>query len=159
MSKFNAMQIRFVKEYSIDCNATQAAIRAGYSAKTARAAASRLLARADIQEAIAENEKPHLEQLGLDEHFVLSGLKGLAICCSAKDDITKAAFNPHAAIKAYMAIGTHLRMFTNINETKFTGDVDLTNMPMNELKAWLANKLIGQQHRLPKQPTKKSPAL
>ena len=36
-------QARFVDEYLIDLNATQAAIRAGYSAKTAQPQSSRLL--------------------------------------------------------------------------------------------------------------------
>lgn len=45
---------RFVEEYPKDLNATQAAIRAGYSAKTARQQASQLLSKLNIQEAIAE---------------------------------------------------------------------------------------------------------
>jgi phage terminase small subunit len=40
---------RFAEEYCVDFNATQAAIRAGYSAHTARAQGSRLLTRVDIQ--------------------------------------------------------------------------------------------------------------
>ena len=38
-----AKQKRFCNEYLIDCNATQAAIRAGYSAKTAYSVGQRLL--------------------------------------------------------------------------------------------------------------------
>ncbi|MDR1563892.1 MAG: terminase small subunit [Oscillospiraceae bacterium] len=45
-----AKQESFVAEYLIDCNATQAAIRAGYSVKTANEQASRLLANVNIQE-------------------------------------------------------------------------------------------------------------
>lgn len=44
---------RFVEEYLVDCNATQAAIRAGYSEKTARAIGHELLQRPHIQDAIA----------------------------------------------------------------------------------------------------------
>jgi phage terminase small subunit len=43
---------RFAQEYVKDLNATQAAIRAGYSAKTAKAQGSRLLTRVDVQTAI-----------------------------------------------------------------------------------------------------------
>ena len=46
-------QQRFIEEYVVDCNATQAAIRAGYSKKTANRIASHLLSKIDIQEAIA----------------------------------------------------------------------------------------------------------
>lgn len=48
-----AKQERFVAEYLIDLNATQAAIRAGYSEKTARQVASENLSKPDIAEAIA----------------------------------------------------------------------------------------------------------
>lgn len=47
-------QERFVSEYLIDLNATQAAIRAGYSEKTARAIASENLSKPDIVDAIAD---------------------------------------------------------------------------------------------------------
>jgi len=47
-------QKRFCEEYLIDFNATQAAIRAGYSKKTARQQGSRLLSNVDIQEYLKE---------------------------------------------------------------------------------------------------------
>src|SRR4030042_1544702 len=47
-------QDRFCEEYLVDLNATQAAIRAGYSEKTARQIANRLLTIVDIQERISE---------------------------------------------------------------------------------------------------------
>ena len=48
----SAQHQAFVDEYIIDFNATKAAIRAGYTEKTARQQGSRLLSHADIQEAI-----------------------------------------------------------------------------------------------------------
>jgi phage terminase small subunit len=45
---------RFVEEYAVDWNATQAAIRAGYSAKTAQQQGSRLLLNVVVQEALGE---------------------------------------------------------------------------------------------------------
>ena len=47
--KLNPKQQRFCEEYLIDLNATQAAIRAGYSKKTARTIASKLLTNIDIE--------------------------------------------------------------------------------------------------------------
>lgn len=47
-------QKRFCDEYLIDCNATQAAIRAGYSAKTANEQSARLLANVSIKNYIDE---------------------------------------------------------------------------------------------------------
>lgn len=50
-------QERFVAEYLIDLNATQAAIRAGYSEKTARSIASELLTKPDIAAVVAQGNK------------------------------------------------------------------------------------------------------
>ena len=50
----NEKQQRFIEEYLIDLNATQAAIRAGYSEKTARVQGSRLLLNADVKTHIKE---------------------------------------------------------------------------------------------------------
>ena len=47
-------QKRFCDEYLIDCNATQAAIRAGYSEKTAYSIGQRLLKDVEISAFIAE---------------------------------------------------------------------------------------------------------
>lgn len=54
----NPKQDRFIAEYLIDLNATQAAIRAGYSAKTAKQIGSRLLTVVDVK---AELEKRQAE--------------------------------------------------------------------------------------------------
>lgn len=52
-----AKQQRFVSEYLIDSNGTQAAIRAGYSAKTAQEQASRLLSQVMVAAAVADGRK------------------------------------------------------------------------------------------------------
>ena len=53
MNKLTNRQKRFVEEYLIDLNARQAAIRAGYSPKTAQEQASRLLANVKVQTPIS----------------------------------------------------------------------------------------------------------
>lgn len=53
-SKLTDKQKTFVEEYLVDLNATQAAIRAGYSERSAHNIASRLLKRDDIKDAIRE---------------------------------------------------------------------------------------------------------
>lgn len=50
----NAKQKRFCDEYLIDCNATQAAIRAGYSKKTAKVTGAKLLTNANLKNYIDE---------------------------------------------------------------------------------------------------------
>lgn len=49
MSELEEKQKMFCKEYLVDFNGTQAAIRAGYSKKTANEQASRLLAKVNVQ--------------------------------------------------------------------------------------------------------------
>lgn len=56
---------RFVAEYLKDCNATQAAIRAGYSAKTAKVQGSDLLTKPDIKAAVKAGQQAALDDAGL----------------------------------------------------------------------------------------------
>ena len=53
MAELNEKQQRFVEEYMIDLNATQAAIRAGYSVKNAASIGAQLLKKTQVQRAIA----------------------------------------------------------------------------------------------------------
>lgn len=64
---------KFVAEYLKDFNGTQAAIRSGYSAKTARVAGSRLLAVVAISEAIHDARKSALgdAKLSLADHVAM----------------------------------------------------------------------------------------
>ena len=52
----NPKQQRFVAEYLIDLNATQAATRAGYSAKTADVQGCRLLGNVNVAQAVADGQ-------------------------------------------------------------------------------------------------------
>ncbi len=73
-AKLTPKQQRFIDEYLIDLNATQAAIRAGYSPRTARAIACENLAKPDIQEAIAEAKRVRSEATKIDAEWVLREL-------------------------------------------------------------------------------------
>ena len=53
----NPKQERFAAEYLIDLNATQAAIRAGYSAKTAYSQGERLLRHVEVAQAVQAGQK------------------------------------------------------------------------------------------------------
>ena len=78
MSELNAKQRRFCKEYVIDLNGTQAAIRAGYSKKTAGSQSFDLLKKPEIQAKIKQLEKTVAERLGITHESVLKELKKLA---------------------------------------------------------------------------------
>lgn len=67
-------QEMFCREYLIDLNATQAAIRAGYSEKTANRTASENLSKPDIQIRISELMKERSDRLQIDADYVLNRL-------------------------------------------------------------------------------------
>jgi phage terminase small subunit len=71
-------QQRFVAEYLIDLNGTQAAIRAGYSRKTACEQAARLLANAKVAEAVAAGKADRGERLEITADRVLQELALIA---------------------------------------------------------------------------------
>lgn len=67
-------QEMFCREYLIDLNATQAAIRAGYSVKTANRTASENLSKLDIQNRIAELKNKRNDDVGINAAYVLRRL-------------------------------------------------------------------------------------
>lgn len=71
-------QRMFVEEYLIDLNATQAAIRAGYSAKTADQQGSRMLANVKVQQAIAERMAERSKRTGVNQDRVVLELAKMA---------------------------------------------------------------------------------
>ena len=60
-----AKQARFVEEFLVDLNATQAAIRAGYSVKTARSIGFENMTKPDIVVAIEAAQEARRERLGV----------------------------------------------------------------------------------------------
>jgi phage terminase small subunit len=73
-----AKQARFVAEYLVDLNATQAATRAGYSAKTAEQQGPRLLGNVGVRRAIDEALARRSERIELKSDDVLRELLRLA---------------------------------------------------------------------------------
>lgn len=79
MAKLNEKQQQFVDEYLIDLNGTQAAIRAGYSAKTADVQASRLLGNVKVQQAISERMAQRSKRTGVNQDRVVLELAKMAL--------------------------------------------------------------------------------
>lgn len=69
----------FVREYLLDLNATQAAIRAGYAKKTANREGSRLLSNVDIRAAIDAHQARQLETAGVSKARLLQELGRIAL--------------------------------------------------------------------------------
>lgn len=86
-------QARFVDEYLIDLNATQAAIRAGYSKKTAEWIGPQLLGKTHVSEAVSERMKAREQRTEITQDRVLKELARLAFL-----DIRK-AFDENGNLK------------------------------------------------------------
>lgn len=67
-------QEMFCREYLIDLNATQAAIRAGYSEKTSNEQGARLLANVSVQIRISELKAARNDRIDVDADYVLKRL-------------------------------------------------------------------------------------
>lgn len=74
MKKLTPKQQRFVEEYLIDLNATQAAIRAGYSEKTAGAVGHENLKKPEIQDSLKDAIEKRSEESGLTVEKIWKGL-------------------------------------------------------------------------------------
>lgn len=97
-------QTRFCEEYLIDLNATQAAIRAGYSEKTANRIASELLSKLDIQEKITELKAERAKRTEMTQDSVIQELAAVA---RAEIKGVRAVDK----LKALELLGKHLGMF------------------------------------------------
>lgn len=78
--KLTPKQERFAAEYVIDLNGTQAAIRAGYSAKTAAIQAHHLLRHPLVSELIRQRKQSQLEVAGMTAARVMEEIRRLAFC-------------------------------------------------------------------------------
>lgn len=105
MAKLTPKQNRFVAEYLIDLNATQAATRAGYSARTANEQGARLLANVSVKEALDEERKKRERRTEITADRVLQELADIGF--DKEDERTS------DRLKALELMGKHLAMFTD----------------------------------------------
>ena len=108
MANLTPKQQRFVEEYLIDLNATQAYIRAGYAVKSedvAAATASKLLRNAKVQEAIQEAQEKLSNKAQVTVEMVVQGLLNEA------KDLSEGS-TQSARVSAWAHLGKHLGMFT-----------------------------------------------
>ena len=77
-ASLTARQAAFVREYLVDLNATQAAIRAGYAADSAGQSADRLLKYEKIAAAVAQGKAQRASRLNIKQDDVLNEMHALA---------------------------------------------------------------------------------
>ena len=93
----------FAVEYLVDLNATQAAIRAGYSKRTAYSQGSRLLKNVEVNAEIDKQRAHHAKRVDVQVDEIVTGLKAIAT-----DSLAPAA----ARVSAWKALGEYKGMFT-----------------------------------------------
>ena len=74
MAELNQRQEMFCREYIKDLNGTQAAIRAGYSPRTADRMAYELLKKPEIQAFVLQSKAERVEEVKIDANYVLKRL-------------------------------------------------------------------------------------
>jgi len=134
-------QKRFTEEFLVDLNATQAAIRSGYSEKTARQIGSENLSKPAIQEAIAEAMRARSEATEIDAEWVLRQAVELHLRCMSDirpvknpktgkqifDDEGNAQFkfNAAAANRSLELIGKHIDIGAFRDRLEVSNDLSL----------------------------------
>lgn len=108
-AKLTPKQERFVTEYLVDLNATQAAIRAGYKPKAAYASGAENLKKPQIQEALTEARTKQRERTQITADRVLQELAAVAF--DNADDCNDSRLRYTNKLKALELIGKHLGMF------------------------------------------------
>lgn len=145
--KLTDKQEMFCREYLIDLNATQAAIRAGYSERTANRVASENLSKLDIQSRIAELKKERQDRVSVDADYVLKQAVKLHERCmqeikpkiiagsQVKDENGNNlfVFDSSGAAKALELIGKHVNV--QAFKDKIENDVNLITKPLTKEQA------------------------
>lgn len=146
-------QQRFVDEYLIDLNAKQAAIRAGYSEKSAEAQGSVLLSTPKVKHAIQSKQLETQARTQVTADFVIGGLVEVANRCMQKvpvmefDPVAKMKrqkidedtgngvweFDSGGANKALELLGKHLGVFEKDNGQKKAEVKPLTDDQFDKL--------------------------
>lgn len=141
MAKLTDKQEMFCQEYLIDLNATQAAIRAGYSKKTARDIACENLAKPNIQARIAELKESRSNRIEITSDEVLQELKNFVY-----SDITETMNLTFKQIKELPIELRRMIAAYKKTETKFDGGSKVTYEIkfIDKMKAFeMVNRHIG----------------
>lgn len=114
-------QEMFCREYLVDLCATQAAIRAGYSAKTAGSMSVKLVAKSAIQQRIQELRVEREKRVSVTADYVLTSIVDTMERCKQAEPVLdreglptgEFKFDSGAVLKGAELLGRHLAMWTD----------------------------------------------
>ncbi len=115
-------QNRFIDEFMLDLNATQAAIRAGYSPKSARFQASKMLLNVDIADTLSNRQGERAKRAKVDADWVLVALKSNHEGAQAKGEYGHSN-------KALELLGKHIGFFDKYANQDSSVNISITTPP------------------------------
>lgn len=135
MPKLTDKQAAFVREYLVDLNATQAAIRAGYSERTASRIGPQLLGKTCVREAIEKAQAKRARRVEVTQDYVLSNLVEVVertmqrapVLDRKGEQVTDEegravwTFDAKGANRALELLGKHLGIFTDKVKAEVSG--------------------------------------
>lgn len=135
MAKLTDKQTAFVREYLLDLNATQAAIRAGYSERTASRIGPQLLGKTCVREAIEKAQAKRARRVEVTQDYVLSNLVEVVERTMQRAPVTDRkgeqvtdedgravwTFDAKGANRALELLGKHLGIFTDKVRAEVSG--------------------------------------
>lgn len=135
MPKLTDKQTAFVREYLVDLNATQAAIRAGYSERTASRIGPQLLGKTCVREAIEKAQAKRARRVEVTQDYVLSNLVEVVertmqrapVLDRKGEQVTDEegravwTFDAKGANRALELLGKHLGIFTDKIRAEVSG--------------------------------------
>ena len=128
-------QARFIDEYLIDSNATQAAIRAGYSVDSARQLGSDTLSKPYIQDAIAEGRAKIAERNAITIDDLLNELEQARTAA-----LTSETAQSSAAVAATMGKAKMLGFLTDKTELSGSVHQEISNLTPEQVIERMSEK-------------------
>lgn len=141
--KLTKKQQMFVKEYLVDLNATQAAVRAGYSKKSAMEQSYQLIRNPSVSAAIQTEMDKRSKKTDIKAEYILETIKetidrcrqakpvtdkqGNLVMTETEDGIIVPAyrFDANGILRGCELLGKHLKLFNDNKEGSVTISIDL----------------------------------